>query len=154
MLIPGTRMGPYEIVAPLGAGGMGEVYRARDPRIARDVALKILSVSRHGDDQIRRFQQEARAAGALNHPNIVAIFDVGEHDNVPYVVAELLEGRTLREQLREGPLSTRKATEYAIQIADGLAAAHEKGIYHRDLKPANLFVTTDQRIKILDFGLA
>ena len=154
MLIPGTRLGPYEIVAPLGAGGMGEVYRARDPRIARDVALKILSVSRHGDDQVRRFQQEARAAGALNHPNIVAIFDVGEHDNVPYVVAELLEGRTLREQLREGPLSTRKATEYAIQIADGLAAAHEKGIYHRDLKPANLFVTTDQRIKILDFGLA
>ncbi len=153
-LTPGTRLGPYEIVAPLGAGGMGEVYRARDPRIAREVAIKVLSAARHAEDQIRRFQQEARAAGALNHPNIVAIYDVGEHEDVPYVVSELLEGRTLREHLREGPLSTRKATEYAIQIADGLAAAHEKGIYHRDLKPTNLFVTNDQRVKILDFGLA
>jgi eukaryotic-like serine/threonine-protein kinase len=153
-LTKGTRLGPYEIVTPLGAGGMGEVYRARDPRIGRDVAIKILSASRLAEDQVRRFQQEARAAGALNHPNIVAVFDVGEHDGVPYVVSELLEGRTLREHLREGPLRTRKATEFAIQVADGLAAAHERGIYHRDLKPANLFITHDQRVKILDFGLA
>lgn len=153
-LTPGTRLGPYEIVAPLGAGAMGVVYRARDPRIEREVAIKVLSVSGHAEDQVRRFQQEVRAAGALNHPNILAIFDVGEHGGVPYVVSELLEGRTLREHLREGVLSTRKATEYAIQIVDGLAAAHEKGIYHRDLKPTNLFVTNDQRLKILDFGLA
>ena len=151
-----TRLGPYEIQAPLGAGGMGEVYRARDTRLNRDVAIKILPASFSKDpERLQRFAQESRAAAALNHPNILSIYDIGEENGAPYVVSELLEGETLRERLRNGPLSsTRKAIEYAQQIARGLAAAHEKGIVHRDLKPENLFITQDGRAKILDFGLA
>jgi serine/threonine protein kinase len=143
MMIPsGSRLGPYEIVSPLGAGGMGEVYRARDPRLGREVAIKVLPASFSKDpDRLRRFEHEARAAGALNHPNITAIHDIGSHDGSPYVVTELLEGETLRSRIATGALSTRKAIDYAIQIAHGLVAAHEKGIIHRDLKPENLFVT-------------
>jgi len=154
-LTPGSRLGPYEILAPLGAGGMGEVYRAKDPRLGREVAIKVLPASFSKDaDRLRRFEHEARAAGVLNHPNITAVYDIGSHDGAPYVVTELLEGETLRGRLAAGALSTRKALDYAIQIARGLAAAHEKGIVHRDLKPENLFVTRDGRVKILDFGLA
>src|SRR4029453_12202400 len=131
------------------------VYRAKDPRLGRDVAVKVLPASFSQDpDRLRRFEQEARAAGLLNHPNITSVFDIGSHDGAPYVVSELLEGETLRSRLASGPISTRKALDYAIQIARGLAAAHEKGIVHRDLKPENLFVTKDGRVKILDFGLA
>lgn len=151
----GTRLGPYEIVAQIGAGGMGEVYRARDSRIARDVAIKILPPSYAMDaERLRRFEQEAQATGALNHPNILAIYDVGKEDGHSYLVSELLEGETLRDKLRPGPLPQRKAIEYAIQVAHALAAAHDKSIIHRDLKPENLFITRDGRIKILDFGLA
>src|SRR5499425_3641444 len=151
----GTRVGPYEILTPLGAGGMGEVYRAKDPRLGREVAFKVLPASfSHDQDRLRRFEQEARAAGVLNHPGITAVYDIGTHEGAPYVVSELLEGETLRSRLAGGALPPRKATEYAVQIAHGLAAAHEKGIVHRDLKPENLFVTRDGRIKILDFGLA
>ncbi len=134
---------------------MGEVYRARDTRLGRDVAVKVLpgEVS-HTPERLHRFEQEARLAGSLNHPNVLALFDVGSHDGAPYLVTELLEGRTLREILAAGPLPPRKAVEYAQQIARGLAAAHERGVVHRDLKPANLFVTKDGRVKILDFGLA
>ena len=154
-LNPGSRLGPYEILAPIGAGGMGEVYRAKDPRLKRDVAVKVLPVSFSKDaDRLRRFEQEAQAAGALNHPNITAVYDIGSHEGAPYVVTELLEGETLRSRLSGGALPLRKATDYAIQMAHGLAAAHEKGIVHRDLKPENLFVTKDGRVKILDFGLA
>ncbi|HLV85352.1 MAG TPA: protein kinase [Candidatus Sulfotelmatobacter sp.] len=155
-LSPKTKLGPYEIQAPLGAGGMGEVYRARDTRLNRDVAIKILPASFSQDqERLQRFAQESRAAAALNHPNILSIYDIGEENGAPYVVSELLEGETLRERLRNGPLSsTRKAIDYAQQIARGLAAAHEKGIVHRDLKPENLFITNDGRAKILDFGLA
>jgi Tol biopolymer transport system component len=151
----GSRLGPYEVIAPLGAGGMGEVYRARDPRLGRDVAIKVLPVSFSADpDRLRRFEQEAKAAGLLNHPNITAVYDIGFHEGAPYVVSELLEGETLRAVLAGGRLSPRKAIDYALQMAHGLAAAHEKGIVHRDLKPENLFVAKDGRIKILDFGLA
>ncbi|HEV8231118.1 MAG TPA: protein kinase [Thermoanaerobaculia bacterium] len=151
----GTRLGPYEILSPLGAGGMGEVYRAKDPRLGREVAVKVLPASLSKDpDRLRRFEHEARAAGVLNHPNITAVYDIGSHDGAPYVVSELLEGETLRSRLAAGALAPRKALDYAIQIARGLAAAHEKGIVHRDLKPENLFVTEDGRVKILDFGLA
>lgn len=154
-LPPGTRLGPYEIVAPIGAGGMGEVYRARDPRLGRDVAVKVLPASFSSDpERMRRFEQEARAAGLLNHPNVTAVYDIGTVDGSPYVVSELLEGETLRARLAGGPLAPRRAVDYAIQTAHGLAAAHEKGIIHRDLKPENLFVTKDGRVKILDFGLA
>jgi serine/threonine protein kinase len=154
-LTAGSRLGPYEIVAPLGAGGMGEVYRAKDPRLGRDVAIKVLPASVSQDhDRLRRFEQEARAAGLLNHPNITAVYDIGSADGAPYVVTELLEGETLRSRLAVGPVPVRKALDYAIQIARGLAAAHEKGIVHRDLKPENLFLTKDGRVKILDFGLA
>ncbi|MBI1950102.1 MAG: serine/threonine-protein kinase, partial [Acidobacteria bacterium] len=154
-LAPGTRLGPYEIKSPIGAGGMGEVYRARDPRLEREVAVKILPPVFSGDpDRLRRFQQEARAAGALNHPNILAIHDVGTHDGVSYVVSELLEGSTLRDRLAGAAVPGRKAVEYALQIARGLAAAHDRGIVHRDLKPENVFVTHDGHVKILDFGLA
>ena|ERR1051326_8260621 len=150
----GTRLGPYQIVAPLGAGGMGELYRARNTRLDRDVAVKVLhSTVRLDPDRRRRFELEARAAGALNHPNIVAIFDIGSENGLMYVVEELLEGETLRERLRRGPLPARKAIDYAVQVAHGLAAAHAKGIVHRDVKPENLFLTRDG-LKILDFGLA
>ena len=151
----GSRLGPYEILAPLGAGGMGEVYRARDSRLGRDVAIKVLPSSFSNDpDRLRRFEQEARAAGLLNHPNVTAVYDIGTVDGAPYVVSELLEGETLRARLSGGALGPRRAVDYAIQIAHGLSAAHEKGIVHRDLKPENLFVTKDGRVKILDFGLA
>ena len=151
----GRVLGPYEIVSFLGAGGMGEVYRARDSRIGRDVAIKVLPPGIAADpERLRRFEQESRATGALNHPNILAIHDVGVEDAAPYVVYELLDGETLRDRLHEGALPRRKALEYARQIALGLAAAHEKAITHRDLKPENLFLTRDGRIKILDFGLA
>jgi eukaryotic-like serine/threonine-protein kinase len=154
-LSPGSRLGPYEIVAPIGAGGMGEVYRAWDPRLGREVAVKLLPPSFSNDpDRLRRFEQEARAAGILNHPNITAVYDIGTLEGAPYVVTELLEGETLRSRLAGGVLPVRKAIDYARQIASGLAAAHEKGIVHRDLKPENLFVTGDGRVKILDFGLA
>jgi eukaryotic-like serine/threonine-protein kinase len=154
-LSPGTKFGPYEIISPIGAGGMGEVYRARDPRLGRDVALKILPESFATDpDRLRRFEQEARAVAALNHPNILAIHDIGEQSAAPYLVSELLEGTSLRVELESGPLSPRKTSDYAVQIAQGLAAAHEKNIVHRDLKPENLFITREGRVKILDFGLA
>ena len=156
MTLPaGLKLGPYEVIAPLGAGGMGEVYRARDPRLNRDVALKVLPEAFAADaDRLRRFEQEARAAGSLNHPNIIAVHDFGSHDGATYVVSELLEGETLRGRLASGALAPRRAVDYALQIAHGLAAAHEKGIVHRDLKPENLFLTEDGRVKILDFGLA
>ena len=154
-LSAGSKLGPYEILSPLGAGGMGEVYRARDTRLGREVAVKVLPASLSSDaDRLRRFEQEARAASQLNHPNIVTVHDFGTHDGAPYVVQELLEGETLRERLAEAAISPRKSVEYAIQIANGLAAASEKGIVHRDLKPENIFITTDERVKILDFGLA
>jgi serine/threonine protein kinase len=154
-LSPGVRLGPYEIVAALGAGGMGEVYRARDPRLAREVAVKVLREATSGDpERLRRFEQEAKAAGALNHPNLLSVYDVGTHDSAPYLVFELLQGTTLRALLGRERLSTPKAMDYAVQMARGLAAAHDKGIVHRDLKPENVFVTEDQRVKILDFGLA
>ena len=154
-LTSGTKLGPYEIVSPLGAGGMGEVYRSRDPRLKREVAIKVLPQALSLDaDRMRRFEQEALATAALNHPNILAVFDIGTIEGSPYVVSELLEGETLRERLRSGSIAVRKALDYALQIAQGLAAAHEKGIIHRDLKPENLFVTKDGRVKILDFGLA
>ncbi len=154
-LTSGTKLGPYEIVSLLGAGGMGEVYRARDSRLKREVAIKVLPQALSLDaDRLRRFEQEALATAALNHPNILAVFDIGTNEGSPYVVSELLEGETLRERLRSGPLVVRKALDYALQIAHGLAAAHEKGIIHRDLKPENIFLTKDGRVKILDFGLA
>jgi len=152
---PATHLGRYEIRSLLGAGGMGEVYLARDPKINRDVAIKVIPAAFSADaERLRRFEQEAQAAGALNHPNILSIFDVDTHDGSPYVVSELLEGETVREQLHGAALPVRKAIEYALQIARGLTAAHEKGIVHRDLKPENLFVTKDGLVKILDFGLA
>src|SRR5882757_213299 len=154
-LSSGTKLGPYEIQALIGAGGMGEVYRAKDARLDRIVAIKVLPASFSADhDRMQRFAQEARAAAALNHPNILSIFDIGDEKGSPYVVSELLEGETLRERLRNGALSVRKAIDYALQVARGLSAAHEKGIVHRDLKPENLFITSDGRVKILDFGLA
>ncbi len=154
-LAGGTKLGPYEIVNLLGAGGMGEVYRARDSRLKREVAIKVLPKALSLDaDRLRRFEQEALATAALNHPNILAVFDIGTDDGAPYVVSELLEGETLRERLRGGAIPLRKTLDYALQIAHGLAAAHEKGIIHRDLKPENLFLTKDGRLKILDFGLA
>src|SRR6266700_5603110 len=154
-LTSGSKLGPYEVQSSLGAGGMGEVYRARDTRLGRDVALKILPESfARESDRLRRFEQEAQAVAALNHPNILAIFDTGQNDGSPFLVSELLEGETLRDVLERGPLSQRKAVEYGVQIAQGPAAVHEKGIVHRDLKPENIFVNKDSRIKILDFGLA
>ncbi len=152
---PGARLGPHDIVATLGAGGMGEVYRARDTRLDRDVALKVLPASFAADtERLDRFEREARTTGQLNHPNIVSVYDVGTQDGAPYLVTELLEGHTLRERLTDGPVPPRKALEYAVQITRGLAAAHAKGIIHRDLKPENLFLTRDGHLKILDFGLA
>lgn len=154
MLTPETQLGPYKIVAAIGAGGMGEVYRAVDTRLGREVALKVLSAHLTNDaDATRRFEQEARAAGRLNHPNILSIYDIGEAGNRRFIVSELLEGESLRARIRQGPIPPRKAVEYAAQVARGLAAAHERGIIHRDLKPENLFLTRDGIVKILDFGL-
>jgi serine/threonine protein kinase len=151
----GTKIGPYEIVGWLGAGGMGEVYRARDPRLGRDVAIKLIGEALSSDPgRVSRFEQEARAAGQLNHPNILAVYDVGVHAGAPYIISELLEGESLRSRLQRGALPARKAIDYACQTAEGLAAAHDKGIVHRDLKPDNLFITNVGRIKILDFGIA
>ena len=154
-LTAGTRLGPYEILAAIGAGGMGEVYKARDTRLGREVAIKVLPERVAADAAaLARFEREAKAVAALSHPNILALHDFGRDGAVAYAVTELLEGETLREALSSGPLSPRGASEYGVQIALGLAAAHEKGIVHRDLKPDNVFVTRDERIKILDFGLA
>ena len=151
----GTKLGPYEVLSPLGAGGMGEVYRARDSRLGRDVAVKILPAGYSSDpERLRRFEQEARATAALNHPNILAVFDIARQDESPYIVSELLEGETLRNRLHSGALPVQKVIDYALQILRGLAAAHDRGIFHRDLKPENIFVTRAGQIKILDFGLA
>jgi|ERR1700730_905392 serine/threonine protein kinase len=153
-VISGTKLGPYEIQSPLGAGGMGEVYRAKDTRLGRDVALKILPESlAHETDRLRRFEQEARAVAALNHPNTLAVHDIGEQNGSPFLVSELLEGESLRAALDRGALPQRKTIEYGVQIAHGLAAAHEKGIVHRDLKPENIFITKDGRIKMFGFWI-
>ncbi|MGH9443727.1 MAG: serine/threonine-protein kinase, partial [Thermoanaerobaculia bacterium] len=154
-LTPGTRLGPYEVLSPIGAGGMGEVYRAKDSKLKRDVAIKVLPESLANDaDALSRFEREAHAVAALNHPNILSIHDFGNENGVAYAVTELLEGETLRAKVEGGALPQRRAVEIAIQIAKGLAAAHEKGIVHRDLKPANVMVTPQGKVKILDLGLA
>jgi serine/threonine protein kinase/Tol biopolymer transport system component len=155
MIVAGTRFGSYEVLEAIGSGGMGEVYRAHDPRMARDVAIKVLPRTVADDpERLRRFEQEARSAGMLNHNNLLTIYELGEHDGAPYMVTELLDGETLRDRLESGPIPPRKAVDFAIQIGRGLSAAHDKGIVHRDLKPENLFLTRDGRVKILDFGLA
>ena len=152
---PNTTIAQYTIVSKIGEGGMGEVWRARDTKLGRDVAIKVLPAAlSENADRLNRFEQEAQAAGALNHPNILSIYHIGTHEGAPYIVSELLEGETLRERMAGGALPQRKATDYALQIAKGLAAAHEKGIVHRDIKPDNVFITDDGRVKILDFGLA
>jgi serine/threonine protein kinase len=154
-LTPGTKLDGYEILGPLGAGGMGEVYRARDTTLRRDVAIKVLPAYWARDpERLHRFELEAQTAAALNHPNIVSIFHVGEYDGSPYIVTELLHGETLREGLRKGPMRLREVIDVGVDIARGLAAAHDAGITHRDLKPENIFITKDGRVKILDFGLA
>src|SRR5215510_3954944 len=151
----GSRFGPYEVVAPLGAGGMGEVWRARDERLGRDVAIKVLPEEVSADSgRLKRFEREALAASALNHPNIVTIYDIGSADSISYIAMERVEGSTLRELLVSGPFPIKKLLQTATQIADGLAKAHEGGIVHRDLKPENLMVTRNGLVKILDFGLA
>src|SRR5260370_29926785 len=154
-LTSGAKLGPYEIVGPLGAGGMGEVYRARDARLDRSVAIKVLPAAFSADrDRLRRFEQEARSASALNHPNIITIYELGKAGSTHYIAMELVEGKTVRELLVSGLLPVRKAIEIAAQVADGLTKAHEAGIAHRDLKPDNLMVSDDGFVKILDFGLA
>ena len=154
-LAPGARLGPYEVIAPLGSGGMGQVYLARDARLARDVALKVLLAEVTNDPaRLKRFENEARSASALNHPNIVTIYDVGTSDSVSWIAMERVEGKTLRELLPAGALPVKRLLAIAVQIADGLATAHEAGIVHRDLKPENVMLTKDERVKILDFGLA
>ncbi len=151
----GERIGPFEIVAPIGRGGMGEIYRARDMRLNREVALKMLpDASATDEDTLQRFERETRAVAALNHPNILAIHDTGMHKDLPYAVTELLQGETLADRLRSGPLAAPRATEIASQIAEGLSAAHAMGVIHRDIKPDNIFLTNDGRAKILDFGIA
>ena len=155
VLAAGTRLGPYEITSLLGVGGMGEIYRARDTRLARDVAVKVLPAGlARNPDRLSRFEQEARAASALNHPHIVALYDVGRERGLAYLVTELLAGQTLAERMAQGPVPVSKALDWLAQTARGLAAAHERGIVHRDVKPANLFLTADGQVKILDFGLA
>ena len=155
MLSAGTRLGPYEILSPIGAGGMGEVYRARDSKLQRDVAIKVLpQVVANDPETLARFEREALAVASLSHPNILAIFDFGNDGGVAYAVMELLEGETLRGKLDAGPIPRKQAVDYALQIARGLSAAHQEGVVHRDLKPENLFVTKDGHLKILDFGLA
>src|SRR5438132_6669486 len=152
---PDTVIGQYRVISKIGEGGMGEVYRARDTKLGRDVAIKVLPTAFSTDgERLRRFEQEAQAAGALNHPNILSIFHIGTHDGAPYIVSELLEGETLRDRMAGAALAQRKAIDYGLQIAKGLAAAHEKGIVHRDIKPDNIFITNDGHVKILDFGLA
>src|ERR1700730_711501 len=154
-LATGTKLDGYEVLSLLGEGGMGEVYRAHDPVLKRDVAIKVLPAFVSQDpDRMRRFQQEAQAAAALNHPNILAVYQLGNFEGTTYLVAELLEGGTLRQELTHGALPSRKAIDYGVQIAHGLAAAHHKGIVHRDLKPENIFITREARAKILDFGVA
>ena len=154
-LTPGEQIGPYEIIAPIGQGGMGAVYRARDTRLRREVALKMLPDTSVDDaDSLERFQRETHAVAALNHPGILAIHDTGTYRGAPYAVTELLQGETLAERLRSGRLTPQRATEIAGQIADGLAAAHANGVVHRDIKPENIFLTNDGRAKILDFGIA
>ena len=151
----GQLVGHYRVLEKIGAGGMGEVFRARDERLGRDVALKLIRpASSTNPDHLRRFEQEARAAAALNHPNILAIYDVGFEGTTPYIVSELLQGKTLRQRLQEGAVPVGEASDYALQVAQGLTAAHDRLIVHRDLKPENLFLTTDGRVKILDFGVA
>jgi serine/threonine protein kinase len=155
LLVAGYRLDGYETIAPLGAGGMGEVYRARDTSLKRDVAIKVLPDYWSRDtDRLQRFELEAHATAALNHPNIVSIFHVGQYNGAPYIVTELLQGETLRDRLRRGPIRLREICDFGVNIARGLAAAHHAGVVHRDLKPENLFVTKDGRLKILDFGLA
>src|SRR5260221_7472469 len=152
---PNTTIAQYTIVSKIGEGGMGVVWRARDSKLGRDVAIKVLPASlSENTDRLNRFEQEAQADGALNHPNILVIHHIGIHDGAPYIVSELLEGETLRDRMAGDALPQRKALDYALQIARGLAAAHEKGIIHRDIKPDNVFITDDGRVKILDFGLA
>ena len=154
-LVAGSRLDSYEIIAPLGAGGMGEVYRARDSVLKRDVAIKVLPADWSRDpDRLRRFELEAQAAAALNHPNIISIFHVARYDGSPYIVTELLQGETLRDHLRKGPMRLREVLDFGVELVRGLAAAHDAGVVHRDLKPENIFVTKDGRTKILDFGLA
>src|SRR5688500_2768006 len=148
-----TKLGRYEIRSKLGAGGMGEVYQARDTQLGRDVAVKVLPTTVSTDqERLRRFEQEACAASALNHPNILVVHDIGSHDGTTYVVSELLEGETLRKRIGGTPLGQRRAIDYALQIANGLAAAHEKGIIHRDLTPDNIFIINDDGVKLLDCG--
>src|SRR5450755_2170504 len=154
-LTPGSRLGPYEILSPIGAGGMGEVYRARDPRLGREVALKVLPEELSADkDRLSRFEQEARSASALNHPNIITIYEIGQVEHVSYIAMELVDGKTLRELSASDPLPVRRAIGIAVQVAEGLAKAHSAGIVHRDLKPENVMVSKDAFVKILDFGLA
>jgi serine/threonine protein kinase len=154
-LASGTRLGPYELVEPLGSGGMGEVFRAHDPRLGRDVAIKVIRTTGKTDpSRLRRFEEEARAVASLSHPNVLTVFDAGSHDGAPYVAFELLEGETLRARLGRGRLRPRRALEIVTEVCRGLEAAHGRGLVHRDLKPENLFLTTDGRVRILDFGLA
>src|SRR5712675_1587376 len=152
---PNTTIAQYTIVSKIGEGGMGVVWRARDAKLGRDVAIKVLPASlSENTDRLNRFEQEAQAAGALNHPNILVIFHIGIHNGAPYIVSELLEGETLRDRMAGGALPQRKSLDYALQIARGLAAAHDKGIVHRDVKPDNIFITIDGKVKLLDFGIA
>ena len=154
-LAPGSRLAHYEVVSTVGSGGMGVVYRARDTRLGREVAIKVMAPHIAADPVMRRrFETEARAVASLSHPGILSIYELAVADGVPFAVMELLEGRNLRERMSEGPVPWREAAEIAAAIADGLGAAHSKGIVHRDLKPENIFLTTDGQVKILDFGLA
>src|SRR5438132_4222064 len=155
VLSPGRMLGRYRIVSLIGKGGMGEVYCAHDARLGRDVAVKVVRAGAHAEPQLqRRFETEAMVVGSLNHPNVMAVFDAGEHDGCPYLVTELLEGETLAQRLRKGPFAPRAAVEVAIAVARALSAAHARGVVHRDLKPANIFATADGRIKVIDFGIA